>query len=116
MMPEQRNTTYVAALVLILLGHFALGYLLLPYIMEERLRVLGFSRFGLKIGYGVGMVVIIGIVLAGFNALLYYLSKRRKKQISLLPVFCFYSALCLIVNALINIVLGMLEAGSEQLF
>ena len=114
-MQQKRSTTYVAVLVLVLLGHFALGYLLLPYIMEQRLQILGLSRFGLKIGYGVGMVVIIGIVLAGFNALLYYLSKRRKKQISLLPVFCFYSALCLVVNAAINIVLGMLEAGTEQI-
>jgi len=114
-MQQRRSITYITVLALILLGHFALGYLLLPYIMELRLRPLGLSRFGLKIGYGVGMVVIIGVVLSGFNALLYYLKKRRKKQISLLPVFCFYSALGLIINALINILLGMLEAGAEQL-
>jgi hypothetical protein len=88
-MQQQRSTTYEAALVLILLGHLALDYILLPCLMEERLREPGLSRFGLKIGYDFGMVVIIGIMLARFNALLYYLAKRRKRQVSLLPVFCF---------------------------
>jgi len=114
-MMQKHSTKYIVILFLILLGHFALGYLLLPYILEERLRVLGLSRVGLRAGYGVGMVVIIGIVLSGFNALLYYLSKRRKKKIFLLPVFCFYSALGLIINIFINVALGLLKAGSEQI-
>ena len=112
-MMQPGSKMYAAVLALIQLGHFAIGYLLLPYIMEERLQVLGLSRFGLKIGYGVGMVVILGIVLSGFNALLYYLNRRRKRPVSLLPVFCFYSALCLILNAVINVLLGMLEGQAE---
>jgi integral membrane sensor domain MASE1 len=115
-MQQPRLTIYTLATVFILLGHFALGYLLLPYVMEVQWRSLGLSRTGLKIGYGVGMVIFMGIMVSGFNAVFYYQSKRRKKQVALLPLFCFSSAASLLLNALINGVLGMMEAGSEQLY
>ncbi|MCB2215771.1 hypothetical protein [Desulfofustis glycolicus] len=116
MIQQPRSTIYTLMAVLILFGHFALGYLLLPYVMEVQMGSLGLSRIGLKFGYGVGMVIFIGIMVSGFNALFYYLRRRRKKQVSLLPVFCFSSAVSLLFNALINVVLGMMEVGSEQLY
>ncbi|MCB2173763.1 hypothetical protein KQH41_00705 [bacterium] len=115
-MKQPRLTIYTLATVLVLVGHFALGYLLLPYVMEVQWRSLGLSRAGLKIGYGVGMVIFMGIMMSGFNAVFYYRRKRRKEQVALLPVFCFSSAASLLLNALINVVLGMMDAGSEQLY
>ncbi len=117
MIQKSNSKIYALVAVLILLGHFALGYLLLPYVMEAQMRSLGLSRTGLRFGYGVGMVIFVGIMVSGFNALFYYLRKRRKKQqVSLLPVFCFSSAMGLLINALINVVLGMLEASTDELY